>query len=135
LRFSEDVISAVHEKSRGHPYFVMFIVYELVNLMGVGKRITQKEFNKSWPRIVALLEKNVFVNRLGEVSEREKAVLLRIAAVDDEQVSPSDIKDIGGATQFFSRLERKGFLVKKERGVYELFHPLFKEYLRKLSKS
>ena len=113
----------------------MFIVYELVNLMGVGKRITQKEFNKSWPRIVALLEKNVFVNRLGEVSERERAVLLRIAAVNDEQVSPSDIKSIGGATQFFSRLERKGFLVKKERGVYELFHPLFKEYLRKLLKS
>jgi hypothetical protein len=135
LGFSEDVISAVHKKSRGHPYFVMFIVYELVNLMGAGKRITQKEFDKSWPRIVALLEKNVFVNRLGEVSERERAVLLRIAAVNDEQVSPSDIKSIGGATQFFSRLERKGFLVKKERGVYELFHPLFKEYLRKLLKS
>jgi hypothetical protein len=134
LEFSEDVISAVHDKSGGHPYFVMFIVYELVNLMGTGKRVAQKEFKKSWPKIVALLEKNVFVNRLGEVSDREKEVLLRIAAVNKEQVSPSDVS-VSGVTQFFSRLERKGFLVKKERGLYELFHPLFKEYLRKLPNS
>jgi hypothetical protein len=132
LEFSEDVISAVHDKSRGHPYFVMFIVYELVNLIGTEKRITQKEFKKSWPKIVSLLEKTVFINRLGEVSEREKEVLLRIAAVNEEQVSPSDIRGVSGITQFFSRLERKGFLLKKERGSYELFHPLFKEYLRKL---
>jgi hypothetical protein len=135
LGFSEDVVSSIHEKSRGHPYFVMFIVYELVNLIGAGKRITRREFDKSWPKIVSLLEKNVFVNRLGEVSEREKEVLLRTAVVKGEKVSPSDIKGIGGVTQFFSRLERKGFLVKKERGLYELFHPLFKEYLKKLAKS
>jgi len=135
LEFSEDVVSAIHEKSRGHPYFVMFIVYELVNLIGTGRRVTQREFDKLWPRIVSLLEKNVFVYRLGEVSEREKEVLLRIAVVKEEQVSPSDIQGIGGVTQFFSRLERKGFLLKKERGLYELFHPLFKEYLRKLPKN
>jgi hypothetical protein len=88
-----------------------------------------------WPKIVTLLEKNVFVNRLGEVSDREKEVLLRIAEMKKEQVSPSDIKGIGGVTIFFSRLERKGFLLKKERGLYELFHPLFKEYLRRLAKS
>jgi hypothetical protein len=135
LEFSEDVVFSIHEKSRGHPYFVMFIVYELVNLIGTGKRITHKEFDRSWAKIVSLLEKNVFVNRLGEVSEREKEVLLRIAVAKEEHVSPSDVEDIVGVTQFFSRLERKGFLLKKERGLYELFHPLFKEYLRKLAKS
>jgi len=134
LEFSEDVVSAVHEKSKGHPYFVMFIVYELVNMVGTGKCITEKEFNKSWPKIVRLLEKNVFVNRLGEVSEREKEVLLKMAVLKREQVSPSDIKGVSGVTIFFSRLERKGFLLKKERGLYELFHPLFRDYLKKLAK-
>jgi hypothetical protein len=38
-----------------------------------------------WPKIVTLLEKNVFVNRLGEVSDREKEVLLRIAEMKKEQ--------------------------------------------------
>jgi len=134
IEFSEDVVSAIHEKSKGHPYFVMFIVYELVNLAGHLKHIDKRGFDKSWPQIVSLLEKTVFVNRLGEVSEREKEVLMRIAISRKEQVSPSDVKDISGVTQFFSRLERKGFLLKRERGLYELFHPLFKEYLRKLSK-
>jgi len=133
LEFSEDVMSIIHEKSKGHPYFIMFIAYELVNMIGSKKRVTLEEFQKSWPRIVSLLEKNVFLNRLGEVSEREKEVLLKIAAIDKEMVTPSNIKGIAGVTQFFSRLERKGLLLKKERGLYGLFHPLFKEYLRKLA--
>jgi hypothetical protein len=133
LEFSEDVVSVIHEKSRGHPYFIMFIAYELVNMIGSKKRVNLEEFRNSWPRIVSLLERNVFVNRLGDVSEREKEVLLKIAVIDEEQVSPSSVKGIVGAPQFFSRLERKGLLLKKERGSYELFHPLFKEYLRKLA--
>lgn len=135
LGFSEDVIPVIHEKSKGHPYFIMFIAYELVNMIGSRKHVTLEEFDKSWPRIVSLLEKNVFVNRLGEVSEREKEVLLKIAVIDEGQIPPSDIKGIAGVTQFFSRLERKGLLLKKERGLYELLHPLFKEYLRKLARS
>jgi hypothetical protein len=41
---------------------------------------------------------------------------------------------VRGIAIFFSRLKRKGFLLKKVRGLYELFHPLFKDYLRKLAK-
>ena len=134
LVFSDDVISLIHEKSRGHPYFVMFLAYELINLVNTEKRVTRHEFDKAWPQMVLLLERNVFVNRLGDVSEKEKEVLLQVAEVNKDQVSPSDIKGISGVTQFFSRIERKGLLMKKERGQYELFHPLFKEYLQKLAR-
>ena len=134
LGFSEDAIRLIHEKSKGHPYFVMLIAYELVNLISTRKRVTQREFDKLWPRIVSLLEKNVFVNRLEEGSEREKEVLLKIAAIDKEWVSPSDIKGISGVTQYVSRLEQKGLLLKKERGLYSLFHPLFKEYLQRCKR-
>lgn len=134
LQFSEDVIATIYEKSKGHPYFVMFIAYELVNLLGTKKRVSQKEFAECWPRVISILEKNVFVTRLGEVSEKEKEVLIRISLIEESLVSPSMIK-IRGITEFLSRLERKGFLLKKQRGLYELFHPLFKEYLRKLAKT
>jgi hypothetical protein len=79
--------------------------------------------------------KNVFVNRLGEVSEKERQVLIRISLIEEPVVSPSMVKGVRGVTEFFSRLERKGLLLKKERGLYEPFHPLFKEYLRKLAKT
>lgn len=135
LELSKEVISTIHEKSNGHPYFVMFIVYELLNRVGNKKHIALKEFDESWPYIVTLLERNVFVNRLGEVSDKEKEVLLQVAQLDKVQFAPSDIKGMGGVTQFFSRIERKGLLIKKERGLYELFHPLFKEYLKKVAQS
>jgi len=134
LRFSEQVISTVHEKSKGHPYFIMFIVYELVNLLGPKKEVSQKEFDECWPRVVPILEKNVFVSRLGEVSEKERQVLIRMSLIEEPLVSPSMVKGVRGVTEFFSRLERKGLLLKKERGLYEPFHPLFKEYLRKLAR-
>lgn len=133
LQFSEEVVSDIHEKSKGHPYFVMFIAYELVNLLGSKKRIAQKEFEKCWPQVVSVLEKNIFVNRLEEVSEKEKEVLIKASLMEETLVSPSMIKGVKGVTEFFSRLERKGLLQKKERGLYELFHPLFKEYLRKMA--
>jgi hypothetical protein len=135
LEFSDEAISTIHEKSRGHPYFVMFIAYELVNLLGSKKMISQREIDKHWPQAVSVLERNVFVNRLGEVSEKEKQVLVRIASIKEKQVSPSMIKEVKGATEFLSRLERKGLLLKKERGQYELFHPLFKEYLKKITSN
>jgi Cdc6-like AAA superfamily ATPase len=135
MNFSKEAIALIQEKSSGHPYFVMFIAYELLNLVGNKNHIMAKDFEESWPHIVTLLERNVFVNRLGEVSDKEKQVLLQIAQLNKDQFSPSDIKGIGGVTQFFSRIERKGLLVKKERGLYELFHPLFEEYLQKVARS
>jgi hypothetical protein len=134
LEFSEDTIFAIHEKSKGHPYFVMFIAYELVNLLGFRRKITAEEFEECWPRIISLLERSLFVNRLEEVSEREREVLIKASLIDEPSISPSMIKGVKGVTEFFSRLERKGLLLKKERGLYELFHPLFRDYLRKLAK-
>lgn len=133
LQVSGDVISAIHEKSKGHPYFVMFIMHELVNMLGVEKRISLGDFDKCWPFIVSAMEKSVFMGRLSKVSDREKEVLIKISMLDEPTVSPSMVKGIKGTGEFFSRLERKALLVKKERAQYELFHPLFKDYLRKLA--
>lgn len=135
LQISEGVVSAIHEKSKGHPYFVMFIMHDLVNLLGVEKRVSLEDFDECWLSIVSDMETSVFAGRLGRASDREREVLIKIALLDEATVSPSMIRGTTGVTQFFSRLERKELLVKKERGQYELFHPLFKDYLRKLARN
>jgi len=66
----------------------MFIVYELVNLLGSRKRMTLKGFEECWPRIISLLERSVFVNRLEEVSERERGVLIKASLIEEPLVSP-----------------------------------------------
>ena len=134
MRVSEDIISAIHEKSKGHPYFVMLIMYELVNKFGVDKTITLADFENCWPSVISVMEKSVFMGHLSRASEREKEVLMKISLLDETDISPSMIKGIGGITQFFSRLESKELLIKKERGQYQLFHPLFKDYLRRIAR-
>jgi len=52
--------------------------------------------------------------------------------LDENALFPSMVKGVSGITQFFSGLESKELLIKKERGQYERFHPLFKDSLRKL---
>jgi len=133
LRVSDDVIAAIHKKTEGHPYFVMFTMYELVNAVGAKERIVREDFERHWTSIVAALENSVFKGRLAKVSEKEREVLVKISLRDEMLVSPSMIKSIKGAPEFLSRLEQKGLLIKKERGQYQLFHPLFKDYLEKIA--
>lgn len=134
LRVSDDVISSIHEKTDGHPYFVMFTMYELVNVARAKERIMREDFVRYWPSIVATLENSVFRGRLAKVSEKEREVLIRISMRDELSVSPSMIKSVKGAPEFLSRLEQKGLLLRKERGQYQIFHPLFKDYLKKTGR-
>jgi len=132
LQVEDEVISTIHQKTEGHPYFVMFTMYELINAVTAEEQISRDNFDRHWPSIVTTLENGVFKERLAKVPEREKEVLIKISMPDELLVSPSMIK-VKGAPEFFSRLERKGLLLKKERGQYQLFHPLFKDYLRKIA--
>jgi len=133
LQVADEVISIIHKKTMGHPYFVMSTMYELINAVGAKERIARGDFERHWPSIVTALENSVFKGRLAKVSEKEKEVLIKISMKDEPVVSPSMIKSVRGAPEFFSRLERKGLLLKKERGQYQLFHPLFKDYLKKIA--
>ena len=133
LRVSDDVIAAIHKKTEGHPYFVMFTMYELINAIGAKGRISGEDFGRHWSSIVATLENSVFKGRLAKVSEKEREVLIKISMRDELLVSPSMIKSVKGVPEFFSRLEQKGLLLRKERGQYQLFHSLFKDYLKKIA--
>jgi len=129
LNFTKDVTLIIYEKSRGHPYFIMFIIYELLNTLGPVKTVNKGKFDDCWPDLFSKMGKTIFTSHLRNVPEREIEVLKKVAQCDKQLVSPSMV-DIKGATELFSRLERKGLLLKKGRGLYEIFHPLFKEYLK-----
>lgn len=135
INISETVISDIHEKTGGHPYFVMFTMYELLNVIKGKKEITKDDFDKNWVSILSMLEKTIFSGHLNSASTKEKDVIVKISKLDEEFVSPSMIKGVKGAPVLFSRLERKGLLIKIERGKYQVFHPLFRDYLRKMSDS
>lgn len=129
LNFTKDVTLAIYEKSRGHPYFIMFIMYELLNMLGPVKTVNKCKFDNCWPSLFSKMGRTIFTSHLRNVPEKELEVLKKVAQFDKQLVSPSMV-NIKGATELFLRLERKGLLLKKGRGLYEIFHPLLKEYLR-----
>jgi hypothetical protein len=81
------------------------------------------------------LGKKVFSDRFASASPIEQRILISMASFDGNNLNYSEIATMSDTSKkkvgtFFSRLTEKDLVRKVERGQYELFHPLFKEYLK-----
>ena len=88
------------------------------------------------PRILYDLGRKVFSDRFTQASPVEQRILISMASFSGDNLNYSDIAGMSGTPKkkigtFLSRLTEKDLIRKVERGQYELFHPLFKEYLNK----
>jgi len=124
----DEVLEDVAEKTGGHPYMIMYTMYEMFEILGPVERVSRRTFEKYWPEIQESLGKTIFKQKLRTASEKERHLLVCIADSGEEFISPSDMKQ---PTELFSRLEKKELLIRHERGKYSLFHPLFSDYLKK----
>lgn len=127
----DNVLKKIHELTRGHPFFIHFIMRELVTIKERGK-ITESDFDGAYETIQKTMEREKFDIDFSIASPKEKQVLLEAAKLDD-LFSPSDIKTKGARLQL-SFLLKKNLLMKHERGEYSLYHPLFREYLLRRKK-
>ena len=132
LTIDDDVIDEIFSISLGHPYFIVYIMSEIMNRIGNNEVITRKLYDQTISDAIDALEREILQSRYNLASIKEKEVLRKIAVFDDILISPKDIKGIAGVNTHLSRLNQKGLITKKARGKYELFHPLFKNYLTKL---
>jgi Cdc6-like AAA superfamily ATPase len=128
LKINHDVIERIHELTRGHPFFIHFIMRELVSMKGSG-RITMKYFNEAYKELQKMIEKEKFEIDFLIASPKEKEILSEAAKLN-EVFSPSEIK-LEYIRKQLGLLVEKNLLKKHERGEYSLYHPLFKEYLKK----
>lgn len=124
----DEVFEELAKKTGGHPYLIMYTMYEMLEILGSVDKVGLRAFTKCWPEIQDSLGKTIFRQKVHTASEKERELLVKIARSGEEFVSPSDFKE---PTELFSRLERKELLIRHERGRYNLFHPLFSEYLKK----
>lgn len=128
IAIDDKVFEEVAKKTGGHPYLLMYVMYEMLEIVDSADGIDIGTFAKCWPEIQKSLGKTIFRQKIQTASEKERELLVKIAKFGDEFISPSDIKE---PTELFSRLEKKELLIRHERGKYSLFHPLFSEYLKK----
>lgn len=131
ITVEEDVIEEMYNLTKGHPYFLSFIMKNLVDMTGKGN-VSLKAFNKVYPTIAGYLSREKFNDDVTQASELELKVLRKMASIDVKTVTPGRlaIKSVRKCLKVLT--ENKGLVVKTSRGEYSLYHPLFKEYLRKI---
>lgn len=127
----DTVIEIITEKTRGHPYLIMFAMFELLMRTNGVQKIGLGHFNAAWPAIEEAFGETIFSQKYQTASEKERQLMTAIAETGKDSVSPSDFKNFGSASELFSRLERKELLLRQGRGKYSLFHPMFAEFLRR----
>ncbi|MCL2173296.1 MAG: hypothetical protein LBH62_08685 [Nitrososphaerota archaeon] len=125
------VIQLITEKTIGHPYLVMFSMSELLMHAEEKEYVGLKDFQAAWPDIEASFGRMIFAQKFQTATDKERTLMIAIAKTQKEYVSPTEFKVFGkGVAELFSRLENKELLLKRERGKYGLFHPMFAEFLR-----
>jgi hypothetical protein len=130
ISVDDKVIETITERTKGHTYLIMFVMFELLMRAGRAETIELKDLDDAWPAIEELLGETIFSQKYQTASEKERELMIAIAETGKEFVSPVDFKSLGSAPELFSRLERKELLLRQGRGKYCLFHPMFAEFLR-----
>ncbi len=127
----DDVIEQIVKRTEGHPYLFMFSMFEMLTGLGSVARVTEAQFEGIWPAIESALGDAVFSEKYNSATQAERQLMISIANSGADVVSASELR-IKGANTLLSRLQEKELLVKRDRGKYSLFHPLFAAYLRRL---
>ena len=135
FRFEPETISEIYKKSEGHPFIVKSMCSTIYIMMKGEGVITKDMVERFMPRILYDLGKKVFSDRFASASPIEQRILMSMASFDGSNLNYSDIARMSDTSKkkvgtFLSRLTEKDLVIKVERGQYELFHPLFKEYLK-----
>lgn len=126
----DSVIGEIHTKTQGHPFFIAFIMRELLDLKPRGE-VTEEFFKKNYSKIFGRMRKEKFEQDFDLASHTEKKLLLKTAGAKKDTIAPKSIKG-NYSYPLWERLCQKNLLIKAERGKYRLYHPLFKEYLKEL---
>lgn len=120
---ADDAVSWVWERTKGHPYFVTFIMRDMVEEAKKHrlKVIDRAVCEKVWPTILRHLEMDKFNMEWSSATPAEREVLKNLSS--GQSIG-------GGKRSLLTRLMKKNLIIKIERGQYELYHPLFSDFVR-----
>jgi hypothetical protein len=130
LTLDDDVIRKIYRITGGHPYFVTLTMQDILNKVDRG-RLDLARFKALCPGLVEHFARVKFEDDMSRVSDAERLILHQMAMMKAHYVSPAELVG-SGKRMLLDRLVKKGHVVKISRGKYQLYNPLFKEYLKKV---
>jgi len=137
LRISEKAKKLIAKVSEGHPYIIQLFGYYLCE-NATNKLIDENAYQACFPLVLDGLAQQLFSDYYSMLTQREQRILKLIAQEDEDIITSAliakrDNKKPQAMTDLFRMLYKKDCLKKIARGQYQLFHGLFKEYIRNLN--
>ncbi len=127
LHISDTVLSKIHKETDGHPWFITIFMREIVKFREEG-RFDVRNYRNLLPKIMSNVKLNLD-KQFSSLTQREEEILEKIVQLDENVFSPRDLDEDSLGTHL-SNLVEKDVLIKRARGKYTLFHPLYKKYFR-----
>ncbi len=124
----------IHRRASGHPYFLKKICHEVFNLLD-GQGVVDSEWlRRNWTRIEEKLARDRFQSEVNGLPTAERDVLLHASLLDQ----PFQVRALRSVLERapdlpLMRLRDRGLVHRPSRGVYEIYHPLFRQYLQVLA--
>ena len=120
-----DAIVWLWERTQGHPYFVTYVMHYVFHaaMHEQWAVLTVSRLQTLWPTILARLDHGKFSDDWNAATPAEQQALFAIAK-----------ERVGSINRgLVTRLVRKGLVAKIDRGQYQLYHPMFQEYVRRMA--
>ena len=124
---SASLAAWLQKKTSGHPYFLAFVCK---HISAAGKQIQLHNLDPLWPTIFDQLGREKFRSDVSQLSTKELKLIHQFASLGDGELETHHFTR-KFQTEYFTRLAEKGLLIRTGRGRYKLYHPLFREFLKR----
>ncbi len=130
ITIPDETLDWIQNKTNGHPYFVTFIMRAMLMNAHSERRVNLdvSYCESKWPGILRLIYAERFDVDWSSVPPGERMILRQIAEAAPGDCPAKDVHNSG----LLSRLVQKNLVIRKGRGMYTLYHPLFGEYIQQV---
>jgi hypothetical protein len=128
--FTDEAARLIHGRAAGHPHFLKLICHHTYDLAGGEGTVDETRLEELWPKLEDRLVDDRFGRQFTDLSEGEQTTLLHASLLGSRFEAKELRRKIKSLDTFLDRLRKGELLRSVSRGVYELYHPLFRSYLR-----
>jgi len=134
----EEALHYLAKKSEGHPYVLVCMLYTLFDFLRDDEsHIAMETVFRATEKMDATLEQDFFSPMYHPLTNKAKEVI-NVIAKNIQGINFSFREAVAWSkmernylSPYIQELLRKGILNKPERGQYQVFHPLFLEYIKR----
>lgn len=121
LAVDDEAIDWLWQRTQGHPYFVTYVMHYAFQWAMENRRaaLTAPDLQAVWPSVLARLDRGKFRDDWNAATPGEQRTLLAVAQGRMDQANRG----------LLTRLVKKGLVARMGRGQYDLYHPMFRDYV------